>query len=126
MNGAKPCILIVDDNEAYRKTLSLVLTAEGFRVIQAGHGTEAIAIMGLDTPDLVLSDVHMPVMDGITFLDRIKKDPRYTAIPVVMITNVQEEVDNAVRHGAEEGILKSSFTPREVAMVCRKHLTLTL
>jgi len=115
-------ILIVDDNEAYRKTLSLVLTTEGFRVIQAGHGTEALALMGLDTPDLILSDVHMPVMDGIVFLDWIKKDPRYTQIPVVMLTNVQEELDNAVKHGAEEGILKATLTPKQVAMVCQKHL----
>lgn len=117
-----PIVLIVDDNANYRKILATVLAAEGFRPIQAGNGEEAIVLMRLDTPHLVLCDVHMPVMDGIQFLEFVRNDPRYTNIPVVMITNVQEEVDNAVRHGANEGILKSSLTPKEVAQVVRQHL----
>lgn len=118
-----PTVLIIDDNANYRKVLATVLTAEGFRPVQAGNGEEAIALMRLDPPNLILCDVHMPVMDGISFLEFVRNDPRYSSVPVVMITNVQEEVDNAVRHGANEGILKSSLTPKEVAQVVRQHLT---
>jgi CheY-like chemotaxis protein len=118
----KPIILLVDDNETYRKINKNVMIMEGFDVLEAINGSEALTLIQTNPPDLILCDVYMPNMDGLTFLGQLKKDPSLGKIPVVMVTNVQEELDKAVKAGAEEAVLKSSVTPKQIVEVCRKHL----
>ncbi len=119
---SKPVILLIDDNETYRKINKNVMLIEGFEVLEATNGREALTLMQTNPPDLILCDVYMPNMDGLSFLTELKKDPSLGKIPVVMVTNVQEELDKAVKVGAEEAVLKSSVTPKQIVEVCRKHL----
>jgi len=65
-------------------------------------------------------------MDGMNMLGELKKDATLAHIPVVMVTNVQEELDGAVKGGAEEAVLKSSLTPHQLIDVCKKHLSAEL
>jgi len=85
MNGPAT-ILIVEDNEANRLLAGAVLEREGYRVEMAGNAEEALQKLANGSPDLILMDVQMPGMDGLTLTRRLKGDARTAAIPVVALT----------------------------------------
>ena len=80
-------ILIVEDNELNRAMLSEILSGE-YQVLEAENGQEALDILKQkkDSISLILLDVMMPVMDGYTFLDRVKADPELALVPVIVMT----------------------------------------
>ena len=85
MNGPA-MILIVEDNEANRLLAGAVLEREGYRVEMAGNAEEALQKLANVSPALILMDVQMPGMDGLTLTRRLKGDARTAAIPVVALT----------------------------------------
>jgi CheY-like chemotaxis protein len=85
MNGPAT-ILIVEDNEANRLLAGAVLEREGYRVDMAGNAEEALQKLANGSPDLILMDVQMPGMDGLTLTRRLKGDARTADIPVVALT----------------------------------------
>ncbi len=85
MNGPA-MILIVEDNEANRLLAGAVLEREGYRVEMAGNAEEALEKLVNGSPDLILMDVQMPGMDGLTLTRRLKGDARTADIPVVALT----------------------------------------
>ncbi len=85
MNGPA-MILIVEDNEANRLLAGAVLEREGYRVDMAGNAEEALQKLANGAPDLILMDVQMPGMDGLTLTRRLKGDARTADIPVVALT----------------------------------------
>ena len=85
MNGPA-MILIVEDNEANRLLAGAVLEREGYRVEMAGNAEEALQKLANGAPDLILMDVQMPGMDGLTLTRRLKGDARTADIPVVALT----------------------------------------
>lgn len=120
----KPRILVVEDNEHLQIFLKAILSAE-YEVTVAGNGAEALRLMSdklgfmgggtatihhpsLITPDLVLSDIMMPVMDGFQLLELLKGDDRYRHIPVVMLTALADLKDKlrALRIGVDDYLLK--------------------
>lgn len=115
-------VIIVEDNDTYRKIVKNAMSIAGFNMLEAENGLRGLEIIRTEHPDLVLSDIYMPVMDGMSMLQELKKDDQIMHIPVVILTNIQEELENAVKHGAEEALLKSSLTPPQLVEVCRKYL----
>lgn len=94
-------ILVVDDDKTNRSLLSIILKKEGYRVIEAEDGQDAIE-KGLDTPmDLVLLDIMMPNMDGYEACRRMKEDPRTQDIPVIFLSAKTETRDKIM--GLETG-----------------------
>ena len=85
-----PRILVVDDEQAISQVLHDLLTDEGYEVLTAGNGWEALACMTDGRPDLVLSDVMMPVMDGAELCKALAADARYGTIPVVLMSAAGE------------------------------------
>jgi two-component system cell cycle response regulator len=81
-----PSILVVDDSTAMRRILSRALDAAGYRVSEAADGQAALAVCRADAPDLVLLDIDMPVMDGLTALKEMKADAGLRDIPVLFLT----------------------------------------
>src|SRR5437879_6509382 len=80
-------ILVVEDDTATRDALSLILEAEGFGVMGAANGQEALdQLRGSRRPDLILLDLMMPVMDGWQFRRAQAQDPALSAIPVVVLS----------------------------------------
>ena len=105
-------ILVVDDNEGNREVLSRRLLREGFAVASAEDGSRALAVLRERPIDLVLLDVMMPVMDGYETLKRMKEDEDLRAIPVLMISAL-DELDSVIRCielGAED-YLPKPFNP---------------
>lgn len=118
--GALPVtVLVVDDEEAIRKTLDGILQDEGYSCVTAKHGKEALEIIRANKPDLVLLDIWMPEMDGIETLEAIRLE--YIDLPVVMISGhatIQTAVQ-ATRAGATDFIEKPLDLEGTLAVVRR-------
>ena len=110
-----PRILIVDDNPTNLEVLRVRLGAQGYELVTAVDGEDALAKVREFEPDLVLLDVMMPIMDGWDTLKTIKGNEATLNIPVVMVTAKIGEEDRArgLREGATDYICKP-FAPREV------------
>ncbi len=83
-------ILLVDDNKQLRFVLGAALVREGYRVIEATSGTEALEMARRHLPDLILSDIHMPGGDGATLLQNIRHEPELRSRQVVLMTGRPE------------------------------------
>jgi CheY-like chemotaxis protein len=79
-------VLLVEDNEMNRDMLSRRLTRKGYDVVIAMDGADGIALAGAETPDLVLMDMSLPVVDGWEATRRLKADPHTQGIPVIALT----------------------------------------
>lgn len=108
----KPVILVVDDEESYRDALSIALDREGFSVITAADGAEALAAFDRDHPVLVLLDVMLPKMSGIDICREIRSR---SSVPIIMVTAKNAEIDTVVglEVGADDYITKP-FSLREL------------
>ncbi len=110
-------VLVVEDTELLRRMYSDKLTNDGYRVLAAADGLEALSILRTDTPDLILLDLIMPKMSGLEILEIIKKDPRLTRIPVVILSNLGQDADmqRALDLGATDYLIKNEVRPNDVA-----------
>ena len=88
--GAGKTVLIVDDDPSVHDVLRATLTKEGYRLLHAHDGAQALELASQEKPDIITLDVMMPKLDGWTVLGRLKSDPALAAIPVIMLTIVDE------------------------------------
>ncbi len=109
-----PTILVADDNSNIQKMVTLALQELGIHVVAVGNGEAAVRKLAEVTPDLVLADVFMPVRNGYEVCDYIKREARYSHIPVVLLIGAFDPLDEKEAHrvGAN-GILKKPFVPPE-------------
>jgi len=110
--------LIVDDSSVMRKIVERCLRQAGMdlgQVIEASNGAEALALVSENAFDLILSDINMPVMDGLEFVRRLKEMDTAKNIPIVMITTEggEKSVLEALSLGAR-GYIRKPFTPDQV------------
>src|SRR6476646_1116575 len=105
-------VLIADDEPRLVDVVRLNLEIDGYRVIAASNGVEALERLRADLPDLVVLDVMMPEMDGFETLRRIRE---VSNVPVLMLTVRNEEADRikGLEIGADDYLSKSPFSPRE-------------
>ena len=94
-------VLIVDDEPLTQDMLRLMLEPAGFRVTSAEHGVEALEKIQESKPDIVLLDVMMPHMDGITVCKKLRSDPQTAALPIIMLSGKTHL--NAVEEGLDAG-----------------------
>lgn len=106
-------VLVVDDEPRLVDVVRMNLEVEGYRVVEAANGNEALDRLKEDLPDLVILDVMMPELDGFETLRRIRA---ISNIPVIMLTVRNEESDRirGLEIGADDYISKSPFSPREL------------
>ena len=95
-------ILIVDDQRQNRQLLEILLSQEGFVLLTAVRGDEALAIVAQQPPDLILLDVMMPGMDGYQVAAKIKRDLATKHIPIIMVTALHDS--NAKMLGLRAGV----------------------
>jgi chemosensory pili system protein ChpA (sensor histidine kinase/response regulator) len=86
-----PLILVVDDSITVRRVTQRLLTREAFRVALATDGVQALAQLAQEKPALVLTDIEMPRMDGFDLVEKIRRDPRWSGLPIIMITSRMAE-----------------------------------
>ena len=105
-------VLVVDDEESVRELIKLYLSKEGFEVVHARDGKEALRVNGEYHPDLIILDLMLPGMDGREVCRQIRSTSR---VPIIMLTARAEEVDRIVglELGADDYVVKP-FSPREL------------
>ena len=110
-----PRILIADDDDGLRHLLRLVLCREGFEVIEAADGTEALARVYDSEPSLVLLDVMMPGVDGFDVCRKLRSDQRTHRLPIVFVSAIDDikQRNEAMKLGADDCI-KKPIGPREL------------
>lgn len=86
-DSARWGILVVDDDDDIRESLAWLLEDEGYRVDSAANGRDALALLArIPLPSVALVDLRMPVMDGVELIEKLRADPRYAALPVIVFS----------------------------------------
>ncbi|MBN4064169.1 response regulator [Dehalococcoides mccartyi] len=112
-----PTILVVDDHEEIREALAEILEEEGHDILQAADGLQALEVIASARPDVVLLDIAMPGMDGLETLRRLKDQPDFSTLPVIMVTaqGDRQNMVKAVQLGVRDYVTKP-WEPGEVEM----------
>ena len=123
MNDPSHAILLVEDDEHIAYILRFLLERNGFAVEQAIDGRQALDRFARPPPDLVLMDIMLPYHDGLELLDRLRGDPAWRGVPVLMLTAKAREADivRALDLGADDYVTKP-FQPEEVLARVRRML----
>lgn len=108
-------IVIADDEPHVLRSLEFILKKQGYRVVTATNGEEALERVKSNNPDLVFLDIQMPKMDGNTVLRKLREDTQFQDLYIVMITAKGQEVDrlNSLESGANEYVTKP-YSPRKL------------
>jgi CheY-like chemotaxis protein len=117
-------ILVVEDDRPVLDALDEKFTREGFRILRARNGAEGIDALCAEQPDLILLDIVMPVMDGITMLRRLKENDRNKDIPVLVLTNLSDadKLKECLENGAFDCLVKSDWKLEDVVGKVKERL----
>lgn len=99
---AAASILVVDDYPEILENLELILSAEGYRVLTASDGIEALAVLQSQPVDLIVADIAMPRMNGYQLYERVRENPQWVALPFLFLT--ARALDSDIRYGKELGV----------------------
>ncbi|MGW8121166.1 response regulator transcription factor [Roseivirga echinicomitans] len=116
-------ILLVEDNAIILDNVSEILGLEGYHVIAAKNGVEGLSLAKSKKPDLILSDIDMPLMNGYQMLKEIRSDAEMQEIPIVFLSvkNYGQELVHGLQFGADAYICKP-FDLTELLEAVEKHL----
>lgn len=119
-------ILLVDDSASLRKVIRKVLSLSGFKMnecFEASNGQEALEVLKNHWVDLILSDIHMPVMDGFGLLKALREDETWRDLPVILVTTESnpDRLQEALTLGAK-GYIRKPFRPEEIRSLLLQHL----
>ncbi len=114
-------VLTVDDSRTMRDMLMLALSAAGYRVIQAEDGVHGMEVLQSTIPDVIITDINMPRMDGFGFIQGVRGDAKHRAIPILVLTTESDSTkkDKARRAGATGWIVKP-FDPVKLVEAIRR------
>ena len=115
------CILTVDDSSTMRQMITFTLKAAGFNILEAGDGVEALEVAKGKKLSLVITDVNMPRMDGITLVQRLRTLPEFKFTPILVLTT---ESDASMKQKGKEagatGWIVKPFSPEKLLDVVNK------
>ncbi|MDP0929312.1 phosphate regulon transcriptional regulator PhoB [Paracoccus onubensis] len=108
MTSQAPCVLVVEDEGAQREVLQYNLEAEGFEVVVADNGEDALLLVLEEQPDLMVLDWMLPKVSGIEVCRQVKADPATRGIPIIMLSARSEETDRVrgLETGADDYVVK--------------------
>lgn len=119
-----PRILVVEDSDTQAKNIALNLIKYGMRISIASDGIEALELITMDKPDVVVLDINLPKMDGYQVCRRIKRDPTTLHIPVLILTSSTDPTapESCAEVGANDFIFKDQFAMATLIDAIRKQL----
>jgi len=114
-------VLLVEDDVALAQMYRVKLERDGYQVRVAGDGEAALRLITEHLPDLIFLDIRLPKMDGLAFLERLRRSSRTKNVPVVIVSNYSEEelVSRGLQLGALEYLIKSQTTPGQLSQGVR-------
>lgn len=114
-------VMIVDDSSSIRQVVGIALKGAGYDVLEACDGKDALAKLNGDKIHLIISDVNMPNMDGISFVKALKQLPRYKFTPVIMLTTEagQGKMAEGKAAGAKAWVVKPFKPPQMIDAVSK-------
>ena len=116
-------VLVVDDQPELRQLFTRVIERQGHTVTTACNGNEALAALESAAPDLILLDMAMPQMDGLTFLRAMRAKPQFSKIPVIILSGLMspDQIATARELGATDQLVKAEFSMKDLrARVARQ------
>ena len=116
-------ILTADDSASMRQMISLTLSSEGYDVVEAVDGCDALAKIAANCPQMLITDLNMPNMDGIELIRQVRALPQCKYIPIVMLTTESNDVKKqAGRAAGASGWIVKPFRSEQLVMVAKKLL----
>ncbi len=114
-------ILTVDDSRTMRDMLRLALVDAGFDVVQAEDGVHGLEVLEGSVPDVIITDINMPRLDGFGFIEGVRKDARHRGVPILVLTTESDpqKKDRARQAGATGWIVKP-FNPTKLVDAIRR------
>ena len=116
-------ILVVEDQPDSRQIIRDMLTGTDYEITEAENGEEALTAIAKQRPDLILTDIQLPIMDGYTATNQIKSDPALRSIPIIAVASyaLAGEEKKARAAGCDDYVIKP-FSPRELLAKIRQYL----
>ncbi len=120
-------ILMVDDDDVLLMVMHMVFERNGFNVINADNGLAGLSAIREKTPDIIITDLMMPVMDGLTFIAAVRKTEGTAAIPIIAISAMKgdELPKKAMEAGANQFCIKP-FSPESLLTVIKNQLSASI
>jgi len=114
-------ILTVDDSRTMRDMLRMSLEDAGFRVVQAEDGVHGLEVLEGETPDLIITDINMPRMDGFGFIEAVRRDSAWRATPILVLTTEADASKKArARSAGATGWIVKPFDPVKLVDAVRR------
>jgi len=116
-------ILVVDDEPPIVRLMEFILAREGYEMVVAVNGQEALLQVTAHKPDLILLDIMMPRIDGYEVARKLRADPKFCHIPIIMLSAKAQDED--VRKGIDVGVneyITKPFSPQHLVTAVRKYL----
>ncbi len=114
-------ILTVDDSRTMRDMLRLALTSAGYNVVQAVDGLDGLSVLEREEPDLVITDINMPKLDGFGFIEGARRTDKFRVIPILVLTTESDpEKKQRARSAGATGWIVKPFDPVKLVDVIRR------
>jgi two-component system chemotaxis response regulator CheY len=111
----KKTVLTVDDSRTMRDMLRLCLTHAGYTVTEAVDGEDGLVVLGQVRPDVIISDINMPRLDGFGFIERVRADQAHRSIPILVLTTENDDAKKArARAAGATGWIVKPFEPAKL------------
>ena len=107
-------ILVAEDSSSVRKFITLALKIKGYKVIPTQDGMEALEILPKEKIDLILTDLNMPNMDGLSLIRTVRQNPEYNDLPIIILSSLSadDDVNKGLEAGANSYLVKPFNTKR--------------
>jgi two-component system chemotaxis response regulator CheY len=116
----KKKVLTVDDSRTMREMVAFTLKGAGYEVVEANDGQHALTVLGNDKVDLVIADLNMPIMDGLTLIRKLRATPQYRTTPILMLTTEADDKKKAEGRAAGATGWIEPFDPSKLISVVQK------
>lgn len=117
----KKTVLTVDDSRTMREMVSFTLKGAGYSVVEATDGQNALNVIAANKVDLVIADLNMPIMDGLTLIRKLRAMPAYRTMPILMLTTESDEKKKQEgRSAGATGWIVKPFSPDKLIQVVQK------
>lgn len=121
----RPRILVVDNDPLVVTSLGTRLAHRGYFPVPAGTGAQALDVLRFGGIELVITDLHMPVLDGLGLIERIRRNPDTMNLPVVVVTGAETDVCRQLEHAPQLCLIRKPFSFGDLSSICHEMLVST-